>query len=194
MKSTAMPPAPAAAEKQLKAFIEKFDDKNQAVIRATRRALRRLMPSANELVYDNYNFFVIGYCPTERPPLDVDAKISYFANYARTRERGVSSNQVFRALADETRRDILRMLRDGPLSSGEIAARFRSSWPTISRHLGVLRDAHLVVTERVGQEIRYELNTSVFQDVVQHLIEWTRPTAGGRGRIPKPHRPRQQET
>ena len=67
MKSTARPPAPAAAAKQLNAFIAKFDDKNQAVIRATRRALRRLMPSANELVYDNYNFFVIGYCPTERP-------------------------------------------------------------------------------------------------------------------------------
>ena len=67
MKSTARPPAPAAAAKQLKGFIDKFDDKNQAVIRATRRALRRLMPSANELVYDNYNFFVIGYCPTERP-------------------------------------------------------------------------------------------------------------------------------
>ena len=67
MKSTARPPAPAAAEKQLKAFIDKFDAKTQAVIRASRRALRRRMPSANELVYDNYNFLVIGYCPTERP-------------------------------------------------------------------------------------------------------------------------------
>jgi DNA-binding transcriptional ArsR family regulator len=105
-----------------------------------------------------------------------------------------ASNRVFRALADETRRDILRLLRDGPLTSGDIAGRFQSSWPTISRHLTVLRDAGLVVTERRGQEIRYELNTSVFQDVIQHLIEWTRPTVRGaanRGR--KLHRPRHQE-
>ncbi len=86
-----------------------------------------------------------------------------------------SSNRAFRALADETRRAILRLLRDGPLTSGQIADRFDSSWPTISRHLGVLRDAGLVVAERHGQEIRYELDTSVFQDLVQHLMEWTRP-------------------
>lgn len=85
------------------------------------------------------------------------------------------SNHAFRALADATRRDILRLLRDGPLTSGGIAARFDSSWPTISRHLAVLRDAGLVVTERHGQEIRYELNTSVFQDLIQHLMESTRP-------------------
>jgi ArsR family transcriptional regulator len=103
-----------------------------------------------------------------------------------------SSNRAFRALADQTRRGILRLLRDGPLTSGEIATRFDSSWPTVSRHLAVLRDASLVVTERRGQEILYELNTSVFQDVIQHLIEWTRPTIhAGRGR--KAHRPRHQE-
>ena len=103
-----------------------------------------------------------------------------------------SSNQAFRALADETRRTILRLLRDGPLTSGEIADRFDSSWPTISRHLAVLRDAGLVMTERHGQEIRYELNTSVFQDLIQHLIEWTRPSGASR-RISKPARTRHQE-
>ena len=85
-----------------------------------------------------------------------------------------SPNLAFRALADETRREILRLLRDGPLTSGDIANRFDSSWPTVSRHLAVLRDAGLVATERRGQEIRYELDTSVFQDLVQHLVEWTR--------------------
>jgi len=85
------------------------------------------------------------------------------------------SNGAFRALADPTRRDILAMLRTGPRTSGEIAARFDSSWPTISRHLSVLRDADLVLTERKGQEIYYELNTSVFQDLMQHLMEWTKP-------------------
>jgi Domain of unknown function (DU1801) len=57
----------AAAEKQLDGFISKFDEKNQALIRSARKALRRRLPTANELVYDNYNFFVIGYCSTERP-------------------------------------------------------------------------------------------------------------------------------
>lgn len=87
-----------------------------------------------------------------------------------------TSNGAFRALADQTRRDILTMLRKGPLTSGEIAAAFDSRWPTISRHLGILRDAGLVATERKGQEIHYELNTSVFQDLIQHLMSWSEPT------------------
>ena len=85
------------------------------------------------------------------------------------------TDAVFRALADETRRGILKMLRSGPKTSGEIADRFDSSWPTISRHLAVLRDAGLVTTERKGQEIHYELNTTVFEDVVQHLMGWIKP-------------------
>ena len=59
--------ASAAAEKQLEGFIGKFEPKHQARIHATRKALRRRLLTANELVYDNYNFFVIGYCSTERP-------------------------------------------------------------------------------------------------------------------------------
>jgi len=54
-------------EQQLAGFIKKFDLKNAVLIRSVRRVLRKRMPSANELVYDNYNFFVIGYCSTERP-------------------------------------------------------------------------------------------------------------------------------
>ena len=52
---------------QLRSFIEKFGPQDQRLIRAVRSALRRRLPTANELVYDNYNFFVIGYSPTERP-------------------------------------------------------------------------------------------------------------------------------
>ena len=55
------------AERQLAAFIRKFDPTDQRLIRAVRTALRKRFPTANELVYDNYNFFVIGYSPTERP-------------------------------------------------------------------------------------------------------------------------------
>lgn len=60
-------PAPEDAEKQLKSFIDKFEPKNQTLIRAVRKALRKRLPTANELAYDNYNFFALGYCSTERP-------------------------------------------------------------------------------------------------------------------------------
>jgi hypothetical protein len=55
------------AEAQLRGFIGKFNPEHQALIRAVRKALRERLRGANELVYDNYNFFVIGYSTTERP-------------------------------------------------------------------------------------------------------------------------------
>lgn len=55
------------AEKTLAGFIEKFEPEMQATIRALRKAMRKRIPTANELVYDNYNFCVIGYGPDERP-------------------------------------------------------------------------------------------------------------------------------
>ena len=57
----------ATAESQLTAFIRKFAAKDQRLIRAVRSAVRKRFPTAHELIYDNYNFFVIGYSPTERP-------------------------------------------------------------------------------------------------------------------------------
>jgi hypothetical protein len=70
--------ASAAAEsaKRLEAFIGKFGPKDRALIRTVRKALRARFPTANELVWDNYNFFVIGYSPTERPS---DAVVSLAA-------------------------------------------------------------------------------------------------------------------
>lgn len=100
-------------------------------------------------------------------------------------------NAAFRALADETRLEILGLLRNGSKTSGEIADCFESSWPTISRHLAILRDAGLVNAERNGQEIRYELNTSVFEDLIRHLMTWTKPR--GRPRLPRRQRPRESE-
>src|ERR1700674_3959017 len=64
------------AEKRLKQFVDKFEPKHRTLIRAVRKALRARFPTAYELVYDNYNFFVIGYSPTERPS---DAIISMAA-------------------------------------------------------------------------------------------------------------------
>jgi hypothetical protein len=67
------------AEKELDGFIAKFEPAHQALIRAARRALQRRFPTANELAYDNYNFFVIGYAPTERPS-DAFVSIAAAAN------------------------------------------------------------------------------------------------------------------
>ncbi len=89
-------------------------------------------------------------------------------------------NSVFKALADPTRREILRLLRDGPRTSGQIAEYFTSSWPTISRHLGVLRDAELILAERNGQQISYEINTTVLDDVIAYLLDWKQPAPGAR--------------
>src|SRR5262245_61197866 len=56
-----------SAKEQLRTFIEKFGPADQRLIRAVRSAIRKRLPTANELVWDNYNFFVIGYSPTDRP-------------------------------------------------------------------------------------------------------------------------------
>jgi DNA-binding transcriptional ArsR family regulator len=84
---------------------------------------------------------------------------------------------AFRALADPTRRAILDLLRTGSRTSGEIAEQFGSSWPTISRHLSVLKDAGLINAEKEGQFMRYELATTVFQDLLEKLAAWTQPSS-----------------
>lgn len=65
-KKNSKPAAPTSPEKQLAGFIGKFAPANAKLIRACRAEMRQLLPTANELVYDNYNFFVIGYATTER--------------------------------------------------------------------------------------------------------------------------------
>jgi DNA-binding transcriptional ArsR family regulator len=69
------------------------------------------------------------------------------------------ATDVFKALADPTRRQILQDLRDGELTAGEIAGRFTISGPSISRHLGVLRGAGLVAERREANRIYYRLVT-----------------------------------
>ncbi|MBA3342868.1 MAG: winged helix-turn-helix transcriptional regulator [Gemmatimonadaceae bacterium] len=87
------------------------------------------------------------------------------------------SNAVFRALADPTRREIVKLLRAGPMNSGDIAERFPSAWATISRHLAVLREADLISAERNGNSIRYELNATVLQELIEHIFDWTKKGA-----------------
>ena len=82
----------------------------------------------------------------------------------------MSVNDVFKALADPTRRSILDMLKDGDLTAGAIAERFDISKPSISNHLSILKQAGLVWDERQGQHIVYSLNTTVFQDVMRWMM------------------------
>ena len=76
-----------------------------------------------------------------------------------------------RALADPTRREILRSLREGDLSAGDIAGRFDMTAPSISHHLNVLKEAGLVQAIRNGRHIIYSLNSTVFQEFMQELLE-----------------------
>jgi DNA-binding transcriptional ArsR family regulator len=79
-------------------------------------------------------------------------------------------NLVFKALSDPTRRDILRQLRSGDRTAGEIAARFDMTKPSISHHLGLLKQSRLVLDVRHGQNIVYSLNTTVFQEALSWML------------------------
>ncbi|MGI6547578.1 MAG: autorepressor SdpR family transcription factor [Bacillota bacterium] len=83
----------------------------------------------------------------------------------------VQLSLVFKALSDGNRRKILRMLEKGNMTAGEIAEQFDISKPSISHHLNVLKQANLVQDMRKGQNIYYELNTTVFQDVLNWFHE-----------------------
>jgi DNA-binding transcriptional ArsR family regulator len=79
-------------------------------------------------------------------------------------------NTVFKALAHPARRQVLALLRNGPRLAGDLAAEFESSWPTMSRHLAVLKDADLITAERQGNQILYRVNTSVLEDAATALL------------------------
>lgn len=79
-------------------------------------------------------------------------------------------NNTFKALADPTRREILRMLSEKSLTAGDIADAFNISKPSISHHLNILKNAELISGERDGQNIIYSLNSSVMQEVVNELL------------------------
>lgn len=82
-------------------------------------------------------------------------------------------NTVFKALNDETRRQILELLHKGPMSAGEIADQFDMTKPSISHHLDLLRQAELVEAERQGQFIVYSLNVTVMDELLSWLIKFT---------------------
>lgn len=88
-------------------------------------------------------------------------------------------NDVFRALSDPTRREILRLLRARDMTAGEIAARFPLAPSTLSGHFNILKGAGLIVPERQGSTIVYSLNASALEEALAAVMG-----ALGTGRVP----------
>ena len=81
-------------------------------------------------------------------------------------------NIVFKALNDATRRQILEMLQKKDLTAGEIADKFNISFPSISHHLDLLKQAQLVTTKKEGQFVYYSLNTTVIDDILKWIMQF----------------------
>jgi transcriptional regulator, arsR family len=85
----------------------------------------------------------------------------------------VSFPDVFKALSDPVRREILTLLKQqGKMPAGEIAAEFELSNATISYHLSMLRKADLVFETRYQKYIYYEINTSVFESIAMWILQF----------------------
>ena len=80
-------------------------------------------------------------------------------------------SRVFKALADPTRRRVLALLRDRPMTAGEVAAHFDVSKPTMSAHFAVLREAGLIDASRQGKTIVYRLIMSVLEEALMELAD-----------------------
>lgn len=80
-------------------------------------------------------------------------------------------SEVLKALSHPTRRAILRLLRDGEMSAGDLAARFDVAKPTMTGHFNALRDAGLVDVQRRGTTLIYRLNASVLEEALLELMD-----------------------
>lgn len=78
---------------------------------------------------------------------------------------------VYKALADPTRRRVLQLLRERDMSAGELTEHFNSAWPTLSRHFAILREAELIQGEKRGASIIYSLNVSVLEEALLSMME-----------------------
>ncbi len=81
-------------------------------------------------------------------------------------------NIVFKALNDPTRREILEMLQQRDMTAGEIADQFNISFPSVSHHLDLLKQAKLVFSQKEGQYVYYSLNTTVVDDILKWFLQF----------------------
>jgi ArsR family transcriptional regulator, repressor of sdpIR and other operons len=81
-------------------------------------------------------------------------------------------NDVFEALSHPVRREVLTLLKNGPMSAGDLAARFDLTKPTMSVHFAKLKDADLVTAERNGTSVVYHLNLSILEDALSGLLSF----------------------
>ncbi len=81
-------------------------------------------------------------------------------------------NTVFKALNDPTRRAILELLQTKDMTAGEIADKFHISFPSISHHLDLLKQAKLVIAEKEGQFVYYSLNTTVVDEILKWFVQF----------------------
>ena len=79
-------------------------------------------------------------------------------------------NNLFKALNDETRRQIIELLKDKDMNAGEIADQFNISKPSISHHLDILKRADLITSQKKGQFIVYALNTTILEDLLSWVL------------------------
>jgi len=90
-------------------------------------------------------------------------------------------SSIFKALSDPTRRRVLQLLRQGPMSAGEISDRFEVSKPTMSAHFAVLKEADLVHAEKAGKSVISHLKPSVQEEALPGFVH-----SFGVGETPEP--------
>ena len=95
---------------------------------------------------------------------------------------------VFKALSHPVRRQIVAMLQKRPMTSGEIASAFDMAWPSVTGHLGALKEADLVETERDGNSVRYRLDISAIEEAIAVLLAITQKAKAARKRTDAPSR------
>lgn len=101
--------------------------------------------------------------------------------------------ETFKALSDPTRREILNLLRHGPLTAGEIVGQFDMTGASISHHLSILKHAGVIDDEKKGKFIYYYLNSSVLDDVLNWLLS-LREEAPGKDALTFDHVNKKGET
>lgn len=109
-------------------------------------------------------------CDSNDQPIDAGWYLDY--RLIKCKSNGVmQANDLFKALADPTRREILALLRRGEMTAGALAEKFDMTKPSMSHHFAVLKEAELITSRREAQQIWYSLNTTVVQDLMAWAMD-----------------------